>query len=91
MHIFDKDWISTLKSRADCLLETINHRFASVVSDKSAPLETNCDTLVRAAYRELDDYLYRPSSKEVSERDDLISFRQHWTKGHPVSIIMKRY
>ncbi|GJU77192.1 hypothetical protein Tco_1274262 [Tanacetum coccineum] len=87
MHIFHKDWISTLKERADCLLETINHHFASVVSDKSAPLETNCDTLLRAAYRELDDdYLYCPSSKEVSEKNDLILFRQHSTKGHPVIV-----
>ncbi|KAL6555090.1 hypothetical protein OROGR_006348 [Orobanche gracilis] len=55
MHIFDKNWISKLKERDCCLLETINHPFASDVSDKSnksAPSETKCDTLLRAAYRE---------------------------------------
>ncbi|KAL6555083.1 hypothetical protein OROGR_006341 [Orobanche gracilis] len=70
MHIFDKNWISKLKERARCLLETINHPFASDVSDKSnksVPSKTKCDTLLRAAYRELDDdYLYCPSSKENS-------------------------
>ncbi|KAL6555072.1 hypothetical protein OROGR_006330 [Orobanche gracilis] len=70
MHIFDKNWISKLKERARCLLETINHPFASDVSDKSnksASSETKCDTLLRAAYRESDDdYLYCPSSKETS-------------------------
>ncbi|KAL6555074.1 hypothetical protein OROGR_006332 [Orobanche gracilis] len=74
MHIFDKNWISKLKERARCLLETINHPFASDVSDKSnksAPSETKCDTPLKAAYRESDDdYLYCPSSKEVEEQND---------------------
>ncbi|KAI3510651.1 hypothetical protein L1887_17783 [Cichorium endivia] len=84
MHISEKSWISTLKAKADSMLETINQTQSEWI-----PLGTNYDThLIRAANRDGsdDNFLYRPSSKDVLEKDDLIRFRQHWTKGQPVII-----
>lgn len=78
--ILPKDWISDLEDKADCILKTYKPTHV-----ESVPLEANRHTHLRAAQRgRSDDFLYCPSSKDISEMNNLVSFRQHWREGQPV-------
>ncbi|KAI3800269.1 hypothetical protein L1987_28356 [Smallanthus sonchifolius] len=83
--IFQEGWISNLETRAEYILN--NFRIIQP-NLESISLETGGDMYFQAAYREgsEDNYLYCPSSKDVSKKDEFIRFRHHWSKSEPVIV-----
>ncbi|KAI3741021.1 hypothetical protein L1987_58685 [Smallanthus sonchifolius] len=83
--IFQEGWISNLETRAEYIL----NNFSIIQPNlESISLETGGDMYFQAANREGsdDNYLYCPSSKDVSRKDEFIRFRHHWSKGEPVIV-----
>ncbi|KAJ9566189.1 hypothetical protein OSB04_002155 [Centaurea solstitialis] len=83
--ILQEGWISNLEARAECVLNGLRIDQPNLMS---ISLKTSRDTYFRAANREGsdDNYLYYPTSKDVSRKEEFIRFRHHWAKGEPVIV-----
>ncbi|GJZ79781.1 lysine-specific demethylase JMJ25-like protein [Tanacetum coccineum] len=79
----ENDRFSNLEARANSANSKIETN--NLTDSKSQQLDESFGECLKAASRDLgDDFLYNPLSKDVYEKDDLMCFRQHWMKGHPV-------
>ncbi|GKD12664.1 lysine-specific demethylase JMJ25-like protein, partial [Tanacetum coccineum] len=79
----ENDRFSNLEARANSANSKIETN--NLTDSKSQQLDESFGERLKAASRESgDDFLYNPLSKDVYEKDDLMCFRQHWMKGHPV-------
>ncbi|MCD7472897.1 hypothetical protein HAX54_014314 [Datura stramonium] len=84
-HLLPKNWISTLKAKAERILIQCN--FSQMISQPICRMD-DPELLHRAASRvgSDDNCLYSTTAKDAMEDDALLHFRRHWTKGEPVIV-----
>lgn len=80
-----KDWITGLLKRAGDLIGLCRTERATCCKEGDWK---NFHLLRKAASRDGsdDNYLYCPSLRETSTKEELMSFQSHWAKGEPVIV-----